>query len=159
MTELIIEARNVSKVLGSGPAQVQALKDVSITLNGGKLTVLMGPSGSGKTTLLSILGCMLAPTEGTVQSLRRLHQRGASRRAGEDPTPAYRLRVPILSSVCHPHGRRKCSLGARRTWEHRLEAMVKSEEVRTARMGRNPATGEAITIKASKKVAFRAARI
>jgi putative ABC transport system ATP-binding protein len=26
----------------------------------------MGPSGSGKTTLLSILGCMLAPTEGSV---------------------------------------------------------------------------------------------
>ncbi len=67
MTEPIIEATNVSKVLGSGPAKVQALKGVSITLKGGKLTVLMGPSGSGKTTLLSILGCMLAPTEGTVR--------------------------------------------------------------------------------------------
>jgi len=67
MNEIIIEARNVSKTLGSGPAQVQALKDVSLTLYGGKLTLLMGPSGSGKTTLLSILGCMLAPTEGTVR--------------------------------------------------------------------------------------------
>ncbi|MGA2817721.1 MAG: ABC transporter ATP-binding protein [Xanthobacteraceae bacterium] len=67
MTEPIIDATNVSKILGSGPARVQALKDVSLTLNGGKLTVLMGPSGSGKTTLLSILGCMLAPTEGTVR--------------------------------------------------------------------------------------------
>ncbi len=67
MTEPIIEATNVSKVLGSGPAKVQALKGVSITLKGGKLTVLIGPSGSGKTTLLSILGCMLAPTEGTVR--------------------------------------------------------------------------------------------
>jgi putative ABC transport system ATP-binding protein len=67
MTEPIIEAANVSKILGSGPARVQALKDVSLTLLGGKLTVLMGPSGSGKTTLLSILGCMLTPTEGTVR--------------------------------------------------------------------------------------------
>jgi putative ABC transport system ATP-binding protein len=63
----IIEAANVSKIFGSGPASVQALKDVDLTLNGGELTVLMGPSGSGKTTLLSILGCMLAPTGGTVQ--------------------------------------------------------------------------------------------
>ena len=67
MIEPIIEATNVSKVLGSGATQVRALKDVNIALGGGQLTVLMGPSGSGKTTLLSILGCMLAPTEGTVR--------------------------------------------------------------------------------------------
>jgi putative ABC transport system ATP-binding protein len=46
---------------------VAALRGVSLTLNGGELTLLMGPSGSGKTTLLSILGCMLTPTEGTVR--------------------------------------------------------------------------------------------
>jgi putative ABC transport system ATP-binding protein len=62
----IIEARNVSKVLGSGAGQVRAVKNVDLSLAGGKLTVLMGPSGSGKTTLLSILGCMLTPTEGSV---------------------------------------------------------------------------------------------
>jgi len=67
MTEPVIEAANVSKVLGTGPAQVRALKGVSLTLSSGKLTMLMGPSGSGKTTLLSILGCMLAPTGGTVR--------------------------------------------------------------------------------------------
>lgn len=67
MTGPIIDARSVSKIYGSGPARVHALKDVSLTLDGGRLTVLMGPSGSGKTTLLSILGCMLAPTSGTVQ--------------------------------------------------------------------------------------------
>jgi len=67
MTGPIIDARSVNKIYGSGPARVQALKDVSLTLDGGKLTVLMGPSGSGKTTLLSILGCMLAPTSGNVE--------------------------------------------------------------------------------------------
>jgi putative ABC transport system ATP-binding protein len=67
MTAPIVEAEEISKFLGTGPARVQALKDVSLTLHGGQLTVLMGPSGSGKTTLLSILGCMLAPTKGTVR--------------------------------------------------------------------------------------------
>ena len=67
MTELLIEAVNVAKILGSGAAKVVALRDVSLALKGGELTLLMGPSGSGKTTLLSILGCMLTPTEGTVR--------------------------------------------------------------------------------------------
>ncbi|MGZ5228121.1 MAG: ATP-binding cassette domain-containing protein, partial [Burkholderiales bacterium] len=64
MTAPIIEAVNVSKSYGSGPTRVQALKDVSLTVRSGELTVLMGPSGSGKTALLSILGCMLAPSAG-----------------------------------------------------------------------------------------------
>ncbi len=67
MTECIIEADRVSKIYGSGPTRVQALRDVNFALPGGKLTVLMGSSGSGKTTLLSILGCMLAPTTGAVR--------------------------------------------------------------------------------------------
>ena len=67
MSEPIIEARSVSKTLGAGAAQVEALKHIDLALNDGELTVLMGPSGSGKTTLLSILGCMLTPTEGTVR--------------------------------------------------------------------------------------------
>lgn len=67
MIDPIIEARNVTKVLGAGAGQVTAIKHVDLTLEAGKLTILMGPSGSGKTTLLSILGCMLAPTEGTMR--------------------------------------------------------------------------------------------
>jgi putative ABC transport system ATP-binding protein len=67
MTEPIVEAVDVVKLLGKGAAQVQALKGVSLALKGGELTLLMGPSGSGKTTLLSILGCMLTPTRGTVR--------------------------------------------------------------------------------------------
>ena len=67
MSGVVMEAVNVAKVLGTGPAQVRALKGVNLTLRGGELTLLMGPSGSGKTTLLSILGCMLTPTEGTVR--------------------------------------------------------------------------------------------
>jgi putative ABC transport system ATP-binding protein len=62
----IIEARNVGKRLGSGAGEVHAVKDVSLELKAGELTLLMGPSGSGKTTLISMLGCMLTPTFGTI---------------------------------------------------------------------------------------------
>jgi len=67
MSEFVMEAVSVAKVLGAGAGQVRALKGVNLSLRGGELTLLMGPSGSGKTTLLSILGCMLTPTEGTVR--------------------------------------------------------------------------------------------
>jgi putative ABC transport system ATP-binding protein len=66
MTETLIEAVEVAKILGSGPGQVQALEGISLSVKGGELALLMGPSGSGKTTLLSVLGCMLTPTSGTV---------------------------------------------------------------------------------------------
>jgi hypothetical protein len=35
MTESVIEAANVSKSFGSGPARVQALRDIDLSLNGG----------------------------------------------------------------------------------------------------------------------------
>jgi putative ABC transport system ATP-binding protein len=92
MTEPIVEAKNISKVLGSGAGEVRALKNIDLSLSGGKLTVLMGPSGSGKTTLLSILGCMLAPTEGTV----RICGRSAT---GVDPEALARIRRDHIGFV------------------------------------------------------------
>src|SRR5262249_25995451 len=67
MTEPLLEAADVVKVLGAGAGEVQALKGVSLALAPGELTMLMGPSGSGKTTLLCVLGCLLTPTKGTVR--------------------------------------------------------------------------------------------
>jgi putative ABC transport system ATP-binding protein len=67
MTDMMIEATDIVKVLGEGAARVDALKGVNLSLAGGELTLLMGPSGSGKTTLLSVLGCMLSPTSGTLR--------------------------------------------------------------------------------------------
>lgn len=66
-TTPVLLAENVVKELGSGAGLVIALKGVSLELVPGELTLLMGPSGSGKTTLLSILGCIMAPTSGTLR--------------------------------------------------------------------------------------------
>jgi len=66
MSEPVIEAANVTRVLGSGAGQVHALRDVNLKLRSGELTLLMGPSGSGKTTLLCVLGGLLSPTRGEV---------------------------------------------------------------------------------------------
>jgi putative ABC transport system ATP-binding protein len=63
---IVMEARDIVKELGSGARKVRALKGVNLALRAGELTLLMGPSGSGKTTLLSILGCILSPTSGSL---------------------------------------------------------------------------------------------
>ena len=67
MTEIMLEATGIRKVLGDDAGRLEVLKGIDLSLGGGELTLLMGPSGSGKTTLLSVLGCMLTPTIGTVQ--------------------------------------------------------------------------------------------
>lgn len=53
---MFIEIRNLRKSYQVGNTRIDALKDVSLTLEKGKLYVILGPSGSGKTTLLNILG-------------------------------------------------------------------------------------------------------
>jgi putative ABC transport system ATP-binding protein len=67
MTEAVLDVVDVVKRRGHGAGEVQALKGVSLSLNGGELVLLMGPSGSGKTTLLSVMGCLMTPTRGTVR--------------------------------------------------------------------------------------------
>jgi putative ABC transport system ATP-binding protein len=71
MTHQVVEAVDIVRTLGEGAGQVEALRGINLSLQGGELTLLMGPSGSGKTTLLSVLGCMLSPTRGAIRILGR----------------------------------------------------------------------------------------
>jgi putative ABC transport system ATP-binding protein len=65
--EQVYQVRGLTKVYGTGAAEVHALAGVDLDLYAGELVVLLGPSGSGKTTLLNNLGGLDFPTEGTLR--------------------------------------------------------------------------------------------
>jgi putative ABC transport system ATP-binding protein len=54
---------------GEGEARKQALFDIDIAIERGRLTVLLGASGSGKTTLLTLIGCLRQVQAGSVRLL------------------------------------------------------------------------------------------
>ncbi|PWK26340.1 putative ABC transport system ATP-binding protein [Arcicella aurantiaca] len=60
----IIKTTNISRRYVMGEEIIQALKDVSISVNRGEYVAFMGPSGSGKSTLMNIVGCLDTPTSG-----------------------------------------------------------------------------------------------
>jgi putative ABC transport system ATP-binding protein len=62
----IVEARNISRVFPMPAGAVTAVADVSLEIRPGDHIAIRGPSGCGKSTLLHMLGCVEAPTAGTL---------------------------------------------------------------------------------------------
>jgi putative ABC transport system ATP-binding protein len=62
----VLSISGLTRVHGSGPAAVHALRGVHLDVAAGELVAVMGPSGSGKSTLLTCAGGLDSPTSGTV---------------------------------------------------------------------------------------------
>lgn len=59
----MIEIKNVNKIYADG---FHALRDINLTLEKGKITVLIGPSGCGKSTTMKLINRLITPSTGTV---------------------------------------------------------------------------------------------
>ncbi|MDP1702035.1 MAG: ABC transporter ATP-binding protein [Aestuariivirga sp.] len=60
----LVEVKGLSKHFGEGESRVDALRDVTISVEAGEVVGLLGPSGSGKSTLLNAIGSIIQPSEG-----------------------------------------------------------------------------------------------
>ena len=63
----MLEIRSLRKTYGGQGRQVEALGDITLTVDDGQFVCVVGPSGCGKTTLLRCLGGLLEPTSGEVR--------------------------------------------------------------------------------------------
>ena len=63
----LIETRELCRHFGNEEPRVNALKQVSLTIEEGEFTAIIGPSGSGKTTLLHLIGGLDNPSSGVVE--------------------------------------------------------------------------------------------
>ena len=66
MSNIVLEAKNISKSFTDGKTTVEVIKDLSLQVKAGEFISIVGSSGSGKSTLLHVLGGLDCPTAGQV---------------------------------------------------------------------------------------------
>lgn len=62
----VLKIQHLSKTYGAGESRVEALKDVSFSVEQGEFVAVVGESGSGKSTLLNCIGALDIPTYGNI---------------------------------------------------------------------------------------------
>lgn len=62
----LVEIDNISKNYQMGEIPVQALRNVTLSIEEAAFVSFVGPSGSGKTTMLNLIGCLDKPTDGKI---------------------------------------------------------------------------------------------
>ena len=62
----ILKVENLVKTYGKGETKINAVDDISFTINKGEFVAIVGASGSGKSTLLQLIGGVDRPTSGKV---------------------------------------------------------------------------------------------
>ncbi len=87
-----LELRRASKIYQTNGQKLEALRDVSLTLEPGTITALVGRSGCGKTTLLNLAGAMDFPTSGEVL----IDGRATSSLSEEELTALRRSRIGFV---------------------------------------------------------------
>jgi len=96
MSDVILQARGLTRRYAEGPLDVQVLSGVDLDVRAGETLAIVGASGSGKSTLLHLLGGLDAPTEGSVT----LQGRDLARLA---PAAQGRLRNGALGFIYQFH--------------------------------------------------------
>jgi putative ABC transport system ATP-binding protein len=64
---MIIKMDDIGKIYKTGSIEVEALKNINLSIDKGEFTAIMGPSGSGKSTLMNIIGCLDRATSGNYE--------------------------------------------------------------------------------------------
>jgi len=66
VADIIVDARSVGRTFAMPAGAVHAVRDVTLQVRAGDHIAVRGPSGCGKSTLLHMLGCVDAPSSGTL---------------------------------------------------------------------------------------------
>lgn len=63
----MLEVKNLGHTYGSGKTSLQAIKDLTFTVEKGEFVTIVGPSGAGKSTMLRSLSGLMRPSQGEVR--------------------------------------------------------------------------------------------
>ncbi len=106
----MIEIKNLSKTFSLADGHVDALKDITLTVEDGDIFGIIGMSGAGKSTLVRCINLLERPTSGTVsidgQDLGTLSEKEL-RRVRRDVTMIFQhfnllMQKNCLKNVCFP---------------------------------------------------------